>query len=434
MTRKLDERTTTRTPRSAAHLVDDLGALRRRPQGSTARVQSAGHSKSIPNAPSSPGKRMSTAGTNKLTPKVTKSQRIGTSSGSKIKESAIARISRQWHLLQLIPTYPAPPIKTSDLAERLAPHHNGTLRNGDLADRFLRMVQHDVRKLGAAIPEIDVSAEIDSGTGYLTNKISWKRDAPRLTLRGMNWDEQIAFGVLEKTGVELLPRTSMKALKPYFDEARGPNNSWAKKIVVEPETLRFERPQIKPTVESVVYSALHQDVSIKIDYKGSSGSEHRGLCIRPLALVRQNVRTYLIANEEHKQTPRTFALHRILRATETFVDVPRPANFNLDKYLAQGIAHPVFKEETVRYGDDIHLRLWVHSDTAWLRETPLSRDQEFMELPDHHFDLRATVPLSEPLVRWLLSMAYHVKVLAPEFLAQRIRDDAARMRKLYATL
>lgn len=338
----------------------------------------------------------------------------------------VDRISRQLQLLRLIPTSPSPAVTTKRLAEELANDYRGTTA-GEVSNAFIRKIQHDIEKLRALYPEIEVV--VDEKRAHW---IRWRPNTTPTTIRSMGVNERIAFGVLEKTGFDLLPRTSMKALKPYFEEARQLGPRWTHKIAVQPDVMHFEAPKISPAVESIVYTALLNDESFKIDYQGADGRKSTGVHLRPLALIRRNVRTYLVAQPERGDGPRTYALHRILAAAHSVVDVPKPAGFKLEQYLQAGIAHPVFRDDSITYGEPISLRLWADKDTAWLQETPLSKDQEVEIRPDGHIDVTATVPLTEELVRWLLSMADHVKVVAPEFLVRRVRDDVRRMHDLYA--
>jgi predicted DNA-binding transcriptional regulator YafY len=41
------------------------------------------------------------------------------------------------------------------------------------------------------------------------------------------------------------------------------------------------------------------------------------------------------------------------------------------------------------------------------------------------------MPITEELVHWLLSMAFHVKVIKPDYLMARLKDDLKKSAAMY---
>ena len=53
------------------------------------------------------------------------------------------------------------------------------------------------------------------------------------------------------------------------------------------------------------------------------------------------------------------------------------------------------------------------------------------EVEDGSYLFKVELPLTEELCHWLLSMSFHVKVISPAFLAERIRSDLQMSLGMY---
>jgi len=162
--------------------------------------------------------------------------------------------------------------------------------------------------------------------------------------------------------------------------------------------------------------------------------------VSPLGIAQQGARTYLIAQPHSDDaSPRTYLLARIRSAKEVDEAFRKPARFSLNKYLKRNIAPPrgdYFPND--EYGEPIRLKLWVSANSQFLKETPLSEDQtsEPCDLaePQGAYLLSCTVPLSENLVWWLLSVAQSVRVLEPAKLRDRVVSDLKASLEGYGAL
>lgn len=218
----------------------------------------------------------------------------------------------------------------------------------------------------------------------------------------------------------------VRSLRPNDTEAelRGLANKWVAKIHSIPERIEFVEPQVHPDVEAAIYDALLREQGLLITYKVRTDT----IRVYPVGLVQQGVRSYLVGFKEQEQFPRTYLLTRILTAQVVPHAGLIPVDFRLEEHLQRGIAYPrgKFFDES-EYGREISLRLRVHRSTQWLKETPLSLDQECVPVDGQDdsgdFFLSATLKLSENLVWWLLSMSWNVTVLAPETLRLRLSHD-----------
>lgn len=336
---------------------------------------------------------------------------------------ATDQLRRQWDLLNLIPRHDHP-VTIAVLAKRLAPLHEGLDEHGEVSSHFIRKIQHDVEKLKEVLKALTVDKR-DGGREY---QVSWARNAPPLKLSGMSTAERIAFGVLKKTGLGLLPQTTLEALEPYFAQAID-DAGWLGRIATLPDTLAFIPAAIDPAVEKAVHTALYNGDCLSIDYRDACGLLSTGRIIRPLALVQRRARTYLVAVDREHAEVSYHTMHRIQRAAHTFATIAEQPAFSLEDHLKRGISKPVFPPEY--YGKPVELRLRINSGTQnWISETPLSNNQRISPGEDGAL-LEATVSLSEELAYWILSMGDNVEVLAPLFLRERVGQTAARMCALY---
>jgi len=102
---------------------------------------------------------------------------------------------------------------------------------------------------------------------------------------------------------------------------------------------------------------------------------------------------------------------------------------NLQTFMLKGLTHPVFDEALI--GTNIELELWVDEGTyGWMKETPLE-DNQTAKAVKGGYQLKVTTVLREELVFWILSMANHIKVLAPEIVRKRVASDLRKASALY---
>jgi predicted DNA-binding transcriptional regulator YafY len=357
--------------------------------------------------------------------------------------------ARQWDLLTMIPNF-GNPITTSDLVERLQPIHG----QDESRSSFARKIQHDINALSLVVKHLHVvkpkryrEQGLDQPSSGLTDsretRISWKKDAPALRVAGLSTPEVLAFGVLQRVGANLMPKTLHASLQPFFnaaaDEAanqmevqrpfndvRSSNSEkrWLKKIHFIADQMSFVEPAVRPEVELLVHEALMHEKSLEIAYRDKTR-----VVIHPQALVQRGVRCYLIAKPKGSDTAKTYAMHRIVSAREHYDRYEGIKNFDLQDYLLKGIANPIFPAE--QYGKKVRLDLAVNAGTAhWLIESPLSKDQT-LEQSGRGYSVTASVIVTEELVWWLLSMGSNVKVLGPELIVKRVKDELEKAAKLY---
>lgn len=319
---------------------------------------------------------------------------------------------------------------------------------------FREMIARDLRdlkRITGAIESDRVLSQNDDGRGYRESVYSWKSNSPTLLANTLSSAQSVALGVLQKVGMGLVPQALTEELKPLFKgihgnqvfrqrgnetitkqvtdrEVKAAEQKWLQKIAVLPEMVRFQAPSVRSEVEMTIHEALYNERLIEIQYR------EKKTLVKPLALVQQGVRRYLVAiSRAHGAEPRTFAMFRIESARMVNVpgydDIKGGEDFQLQDYLKPGLAHPVFEKDLL--GTTIELELWVDEGTyGWMKETPLE-DNQTAEKRDDGYLLKITTVLQEGLVYWILSMAHHVKVMSPDVLRQRVAKDLQRAASLY---
>ncbi|MFD2113804.1 WYL domain-containing protein [Thiorhodococcus fuscus] len=139
---------------------------------------------------------------------------------------------------------------------------------------------------------------------------------------------------------------------------------------------------------------------------------------------------YLFALKNDESAPvRLYALHRLQSATLlNDVERRRAANFDLDQAIASG--HADFGS-----GERIALELRVRGYLATVLETcPLNVEQIWEPEPEgseFKARVRASVPSTGQLLRWLLGAGSNVEVVAPSELRQLVAVQAAKTAAFY---
>lgn len=203
----------------------------------------------------------------------------------------------------------------------------------------------------------------------------------------------------------------------------------AKRVRVLPDTLRLQSAVIDPRVLTAVIAALAKGCALDVVYENVRGDSAR-VRIHPQAVVQRGPIPYLFALKNDEDAPvRLYALHRMSAPTAlTQVPARQAEGFDLDQAIAKGIAD-------FGPGKMIELELRVGGYlTDVIENCRLSPDQEEEKEPDDSaFDIRirARVPSTGQLLRWILGAGDNVEVLAPPDLRQTVAAQAVKMAGLY---
>ncbi len=207
---------------------------------------------------------------------------------------------------------------------------------------------------------------------------------------------------------------------PLLDEQR---------LRMVPDNLRLQPVALFPEVIQSVVTALAQRCALRILYEDAEGV--RGAArLHPQALVQRGPIPYLFALKNDEEAPvRLYALHRMIRA-QTLTGTPARAatGFDLDRAIAEG-------KVDFGQGELIDLELRVRGYLASLLSVcPLDPGQQIDDEPEESaFSLRvrARVPSTGQLLRWLLGAGPNVEVLAPADLRHTMAVQTAKMAAVY---
>ena len=355
---------------------------------------------------------------------------------------------RQWDILCKLQSSDRP-LSARTLARMVAKHNH---RANDRS--FREMVARDLRdiqRLTGAIESKTVSVENEAGRVFRENVYSWNTKSPKLLVNSLSSAQAVGLGVLQKVGMGLMPHGLAKELEPLFQgihgnqvfrrrvdeqvttdvtdrEAKAAEKKWLKKIAILPETIGFVAPDVSSGVEKIIHQALYDEQVIEMTYRTKQ------YLVKPLALLQRGVRRYLIGIARGGSgQPQSFSVGRIGSAKVVnipdYASIPGGEDFDVQAFARKGLAHPVFDEDLL--GTEIEIELWVDEGTyGWIKETPLEKNQTAKPMDDG-YRLKVTTVLREELVFWILSMGYHVKVLAPKLLRNRVASDLRQAAGLY---
>jgi len=334
--------------------------------------------------------------------------------GGKMRQT----MQRHWCMLRLVPRAPQK-ITAGELCRRLA------------SESFVvteRTVQRDLVELSALFPL--VSDEREKPFGW-----SWKADAPRLDLPGLDAAEALMMVMVEQHLKHVLPPATVKRLKSHFDLARDTlsklpdqrsNRAWLSKVRVISPVQRLKAPAIKPDVQEAVFNALLNERQLEVKFRQRNAERDSDGVVHPLAIVQRGAVTYLICRFYTYSDFRLLTLHRIQRAKVLDESANRPANFSVDQLINDGL---------LGFGDAKPIELvaeFYQGAGEHLIETPISPDQSLDRLDNDTVRLTAPVQLTNELRWWLLGFGARVQVLAPPELraeiAAEIKKAASRYR------
>lgn len=326
-------------------------------------------------------------------------------------------LSRQWELLQLLPTSGSGATARA-LQERLEEAGFPTTK---------RTVERDLEDLATvfAIRKNDKSVPY----GF-----SW---APPSSFQAtaVTVLDALTLTLAQEMLRPLIPAFMLGALKPRFEQAnsklsaltrQSPASRWPEKVASVPAYLPLVKPKIDAACLAIVQEALIENRQLTCSYYSAHRDQLSQLILNPLGLVQRGEITYLIATAEPYEDARQFALHRMSDVAITEITAKALCGFDLKAYAASG---------AMQFGDNaaelITLEAWVSDGLLrLLRETPLSETMETMSSEEGGW-IRAKVADSWELEWWLLSHTGSIAVTGPEALKQRLLQRLRKGIELY---
>jgi len=264
-------------------------------------------------------------------------------------------------------------------------------------------IERDLRTIQRQLDILSAHFEIERDERSKPYGYRWLEKAKALAVPNLTPQESLLFQLAEEHLKNLLPARLMKSMEGFFVQARrnlGPASNarlekeWPNKVRVVATSQPLLPPKIVPGVFEVVSEALYGNRWLKLDYRNASGKRNK-VEVMPLGLAQQGPRLYLVCRYKGYDNERSLALHRILSAELSTLTFKRPKEFDLKKYDDDG---------RFGYGEGKKIRLTfsIERDAGLhLLETPLSTDQQVVELDDHWLEITATAVDTSMLDWWL---------------------------------
>ena len=326
-------------------------------------------------------------------------------------------LMRQWAMLRGIPRHPRR-VDAPTLHARLT----------DLGMVVtLRTVQRDLNSLATTFP-LDFDESKPQGW-------CWREGAGQFEIPSMDAHAALTFNLVEQYMQNLLPRSTLSHMAPWFEAAQGVASSqastvtkWRDKLRVIPHTLNKIAAPINPGIQATIYDALLNERQVMVTYRAiSTGLEAKTYSAHPLGLVVMEQVVYLVCTVKDYQDPRFLAVHRIDAAQLLDDRAVRPKSFNMDEFIVQ--------EFGIRLGSTpLDLVLRIRGVLAkYLAETPVASNQSMTAIDGEWTRVQVRVPDTIQLRTWLRSMGPDAVVEQPMTLRNQLRSEWAELQSLYAT-
>ena len=300
------------------------------------------------------------------------------------------------------------------LLARLAEHYEA--RKSDAAR--MRAIQRD---LDALVKEGEIEAVNPGGKPQrYRRKADLGSNDPRL------W--AYAQSLMRSLIRDAVPEKRLERILASLREEGEDFGLGEDKLCILSDTQRLLPADFKEEVLLAALEALAQSRTLQATYRDGAGKLSRPE-LHPQALLQRGPRLYLFALKNDEPAPlRMYTLHRFTSAKVGEGPGRRAEGFSLQAAVRKGQADFA--------GDgEVELDLRVRGYVAdLLRDCRLSENQVIEEEPeDSPFSarVRATVPETGQLLRWLLGCGANVEVLAPAKWREVVISQLDKMRAVY---
>ena len=322
---------------------------------------------------------------------------------------------RQWAMLRAIPRHPRR-VDTPTIHARL-------IDLGMVVS--LRTVQRDLNALATSFP-LDFDESKPQGW-------CWRQGASQLEVPSMDAHAALTFNLVEQYMQNLLPRSTLSHMAPWFEASQGVASSqastvmrWRDKLRVISHTLSKIPAPINPDIQATIYNGLLNERQIKVTYRAiTTGMEAKSYPVHPLGLVVMEQVVYLVCTVKDYQDARFLAVHRIDSAQLLETGAIKPASFEIDEFILQ--------EFGIRLGTTpLNLVLRIRGVLAkYLHETPVAAGQSMTPLDAEWSRVKVEVQDTIQLRNWIRSLGPDAVVEEPMPLREQLKREWAELYELY---
>ena len=173
----------------------------------------------------------------------------------------------------------------------------------------------------------------------------------------------------------------------------------------------------KEEIIETLCSCIEKRTRATVTYQSAKAKEPKQYDIDPYTLVDHGNALYaIVAIPKHDGDIRILALDRIKALAATGMTFTIPDSFDPERYLNPSFG--IFIEEPIR----VRVRFTAES-AVYARERTWGQDQTVTELEDGAIELAFTAAGFEEIVRWALSFGKGARVLEPERLVERLKEE-----------
>lgn len=166
--------------------------------------------------------------------------------------------------------------------------------------------------------------------------------------------------------------------------------------------------------------AISRSRTVQMRYFSASRNKTNRRNVDPYRLWYAQGALYLIGRCHLREDVRMFAVDRIRAITITNQPCQMPLGFDVDEYVSNALL--------VMRGAPIEVRLRFDRTAApWVRDREWHKSQRLESARGGALIMTLMVADTAELVGWILSFGSRVKVLAPESLRERVREEVEKI-------
>lgn len=180
--------------------------------------------------------------------------------------------------------------------------------------------------------------------------------------------------------------------------------------------------QHKETIDRIS-QAISQAKTAQIRYYSAARATTTRREVDPYRMWYAGGGLYLIAHCHLRKDVRMFAVERIRSITLTDHPYQMVLGFNVEEYVQDALM--------VMRGRRIEVELlFSKAAAAWMKDKLWHRSQETSLLKDGRLKMTLRVAETTELVGWILSFGGQVRVVRPEALRQKVKEEAGKIFRL----
>ncbi len=184
---------------------------------------------------------------------------------------------------------------------------------------------------------------------------------------------------------------------------------------------------VKEDLLTTILEAIRNNTTLLITYKSFYRDEATSFEVEPYCLKIFQQRWYLIAKSSGFETPRIYALDRIVHLQPTGNPFTYPKDFSPARFFAS--SYGVIVDETIE-AENIELKIGA-SQVPYLRSLPLHHSQQEVEQTEKYTIFRLRMAPTFDFEQQILSLGEYVEVLSPLWFRERMVHRIEKMMKQY---